>query len=127
MSGTTDRPRRRVAGPIAAGLGLALLLGGCAEEPLPERRLTVDDCLKEVRLDDLGDAMRRCDRVVKAFPQDPLPLNERFLLHTLAGDDEAACRDIARAVQLARRIPAAKLDRMLTEELKLREAGCRSS
>ena len=112
---------------MAAGLALGLLLVGCAEEPLPQRRLTVDDCLKEVRLDDIKDAMRRCDRVVKAFPQDPLPLNERFLLHTLAGDDDAACRDIARAVQLARRIPATKLDRMLAEELKLREAGCRSS
>ncbi|MFM7268387.1 MAG: hypothetical protein ACKOZT_07345, partial [Cyanobium sp.] len=63
-----------------------------------------------MKLDRLNEALARCDRVVAAFPQDPLPLNERFLLHTLAEDDKAACRDIAQAVVLARRVPPAKLD-----------------
>ena len=109
-------------------LSLALLLlAGCAEEPLPQRRLTVDDCLRDVRMDDIDDAKRRCDRVVAAFPRNPQPLNERFLLHTLDGDDEAACRDIAAAVKLAQSLPAGRVDPMLAQELKMRRAACSSN
>ena len=104
-----------------------VFLAGCAEEPLPQRRLTADDCLRDVRMDDIDDAKRRCDRVVAAFPRDPEPLNDRFLLHTLDGDDEAACRDIAAAVKLAKAVPPGRLDPMLAQELKLRQAACSSN
>ena len=50
-----------------------------------------------MKLDQLREAIARCDKVVAAYPRDPLPLNERFLLHTLAEDDKAACRDIVQA------------------------------
>jgi hypothetical protein len=103
-----------------------VFLAGCAEEPLPQRRLTADDCLRDVRMDDIDDAKRRCDRVVAAFPRDPEPLNDRFLLHTLDGDDEAACRDIAAAVKLAKAVPPGRLDPMLAQDLKLRQAACSS-
>jgi len=105
---------------------LACLLGGCAEEPLPQRRISRDDCLGEVSLDRLKEAIARCNTVVAAFPQDPQPLNERFLLHTLAEDDKAACRDIGRASELARKRPAASLDPLLREDLRRRLADCRS-
>ncbi|MFZ0408080.1 MAG: hypothetical protein WAM11_08235 [Cyanobium sp.] len=108
----------------AACLVLALLVG-CAEEPLPQRRLTVDDCLRHVELDQIKDALQRCDAVVKAYPKEPQPLNERFLLHSLAGDDAAACRDIAQAVTLAQKVPQNKLDRLLRNDLQLRSASCR--
>ena len=104
-----------------------VFLAGCAEEPLPQRRLTADDCLRDVRMDDIDDAKRRCDRVVAAFPRDPEPLNDRFLLHTLDGDDEAACRDIAAAVKLAKAVPPGRLDPMLAQELKLRQTACSSN
>ena len=94
-----------------------VFLAGCAEEPLPQRRLTADDCLRDVRMDDIDDAKRRCD---------PEPLNDRFLLHTLGGDDEAACRDIAAAVKLAKAVPPGRLDPMLAQDLKLRQAACSS-
>lgn len=86
---------------LAAGVLLAGLVAGCAEEPLPQRRLSATDCLREVKLDRLAQALKRCDAVVAAFPRDPLPLNERYLLHTLANDEAAACRDMARATALA--------------------------
>jgi len=105
---------------------LAGLLTACAEEPLPRQQLSRDDCLIAVKLDQLNEALARCDRVVAAFPQDPLPLNERFLLRTLAEDDKAACRDIAQAVVLARRVPPAKLDVLLREDLDRRQADCTS-
>ncbi len=103
---------------------LAGLLVGCAEEPLPKQQLSHDDCLIAVKLDRLKESLARCDKVVAAFPQDPLPLNERFLLHTLAEDDKAACRDIAQAVALARRLPPARLDPLLREDLQRRQADC---
>ncbi len=102
-----------------------LVLAGCAEEPLPERRLSRDDCLKEVSMDSLDEALRRCDQVVAAFPQDPQPLNERFLIHSLRGDTDKACSDIAAAVKLAAPLPAERLDPLLRNDLRLRSASCR--
>lgn len=126
-------PGRRVWSParrlIAGSLPLALvaLLAACAEEPLPQRRISHDDCLAEVKLDQLREAIARCDKVVAAFPRDPLPLNERFLLHTLAEDDAAACRDIVQADALARRVPPGRLDGLMRRDLARRLADCRTS
>ena len=102
-----------------------LLISGCAEEPLPQRRLTNDDCLRGLRLDELDRALRRCDQVVATFPQDPLPLNERFVIHTLRGDTRQACQDIAAAAKRAARIPNERLDPVLRNDLRLRVESCR--
>ena len=116
------RSRQRLVSLIAV-LG-TLLLGACAEEPLPQRSLSVDDCLTNVELDQLDEAIQRCDKVVAAFPSQPQPLNERFLLHWLKGDEKAACRDIRQADTLARRLPPGRLDRQLRRDLDLRLASC---
>jgi len=125
---TDSRPAdgwpRRATQVVSAACLLVSLLGGCAEEPLPQRLLTVDDCLRQVKLNEIKQAIERCNQVVKAFPREPQPLNERFLLHSLAGDEAAACRDIAKAQELARRVPENKLDRLLRNDLKLRTASC---
>ncbi len=73
----------------------------------------------------IDDALRRCDRVVAAFPRDPQPLNERFLLHSLRGDGDKACRDIAAASKLAAALPAERVDPLLRNDLRLRAASCR--
>jgi hypothetical protein len=104
---------------------LLLVTAGCAEEALPERRLTIDDCLTNVEIDHLEPALQRCNQVVAAFPREPQPLNERFLLHSLRGEEQAACRDIRRAHQLAERIPPRQLDPLLRQQLALRLASCR--
>jgi len=123
VSVTTERARLHPAiGPL--GLLLIVLLGGCAEEPLPQRPITREDCLRTVKLEDLPGALRQCDRVVAAFPKDPGPLNERFLLHTLAGNTTAACRDIARATVLAAAVPKNKLDPILRQDLEVRRSSC---
>ena len=109
---------------LVAGLGF--VLAGCVEEPLPERRITPGDCLIDLRLSALPRSLQRCDKVVAAFPGDPTPLNDRFLIHSLLGDDAAACRDIRRAVQLAQRRPAGTLDPLLRRELNQRLASCRN-
>ena len=110
--------------PILLALLGSLLLGACAEEPLPERKLSIDDCLTNVTLDQLDEAIQRCDKVVAAFPGQPQPLNERFLLHWLKGDEQAACRDIRQADTLARRLPPGRLDRQLRRDLELRLTSC---
>lgn len=73
---------------------------------------------------DLKAAIARCDAVVAAFPRDPFPLNERFLLHTLNQDPKAACRDIRRAQALALAPGAPAIDAILRQDLKLRLASC---
>jgi hypothetical protein len=99
-------------------------LSGCAEEPLPTPKVSREDCLRGLDMKQLKAAIARCDAVVAAFPTDPLPLNERFLLHTLNQDSRAACRDIVRANALARRAQPAPLDELLRQDLALRLASC---
>lgn len=115
-------PRRGCLTTLLAAL--LLVMAGCAEEALPERRLTIDDCLTNVEIDRLEPALQRCNRVVAAFPHEPQPLNERFLLHSLRGEEQAACRDIRRAHQLAARLPPRQLDPLLRQQLALRLASC---
>jgi hypothetical protein len=108
-------------------MAMAILLTACAEEPLPQRRISADDCLSEVQIERLKEALESCNKVVAAYPNDPLPLNERYVLHTLAEDDKTACRDLARALELAKRIPAGRLDPILRHDLKIRRADCVSA
>jgi hypothetical protein len=122
---TGRRDRCRAGGSWAALAGLVLLAGGCAEEPLPQRQLRSDDCLQTVQLDQLTEQIRRCDAVVAAFPTNPGPLNDRYLLHSLAGNEAAACTDINRAAALARSKPPASLDPQLRTDLNLRQQLCR--
>jgi len=105
-------------------LVIASLLTACTEEPLPQRRINRSDCLRTIDMGHLPEALRRCDAVVAAFPKDPGPLNDRFLLLTLADKDAAACQDIRRAAVLARTLPAQKLDSQLRHDLALRLADC---
>ena len=110
---------------MAALAGLLLLASSCAEEPLPQRQVRSDDCLQTVQLDQLTEQIRSCDAVVAAFPTNPGPLNDRYLLHSLAGNEAAACADINRAAALARSKPPASLDPQLRTDLNLRQQLCR--
>lgn len=128
MSATAIESRGgRLTGPC---LGLSLLLVavgllGCSEEPLPKAKANREDCLRGLEMKDLKAAIARCDAVVAAFPGDPFPLNERFLLHTLNQDTPAACRDIVRAEALAQRAKPGVVDELLRQDLKLRLASCK--
>ena len=104
---------------------LLMLLAGCSEEPLPGQQLRSHECLQNITLDKLPEHISHCDAVVAAFPANPSPLNERYLLHSLAGNEAAACADIAKASSLARQIPANSLDPQLRNDLKLRQELCR--
>lgn len=105
-------------------LVVALVCASCAEAPLPRQAIRRDDCLRELSLANLRERLRDCDAVVAAFPKDPAPLNDRYLLHSLAGDDRAACADLRRAVELAAAIPADALDAQLRSDLRVRAQLC---
>lgn len=113
MTATPIEITRRLLLVLLLGLGLT----ACAEEPLPERGLRRDDCLRDVQLSSLRERLRHCDAVVAAYPEDPGPRNDRYLLRSLAGDDAAACDDLREAVQLAERWRAAQPDRRLDPQL----------
>ena len=111
----------------ALALGaLGFLVAGCSEEPLAEAPMRSDDCLRDIRLDQVGEQLKRCDRVVAAFPTNPAPLNDRYLLRSLTGPDQerAACADIRRATALARQAKPGSLDPQLRTDLTLRLALC---
>lgn len=103
-----------------------LLLSSCGEADLPQRSLQPDDCLRDIRLDQLQPAIARCNQVVGAFPNDPGPRNERSVLLALAGDDAAACRDIAAAQRLIARATPGSLDKLLVSEVTMRQRSCLS-
>jgi len=113
--------------PALIAIVIACLLTACAEEPLPQRRMNRSDCLRSIDVDHLPEALRRCDAVVAAFPKDPGPLNDRFLLFTLADKDAAACQDIRKAAALARALPPREMDHQLRHDLALRLADCPSA
>ncbi len=106
-------------------LALGAIVAGCAEQPLPERALSPDDCLRELSLANLKERLKACDAVVAAFPKDPAPLNDRYLLHSLAGNDQAACTDLRKAITLARGLPSDSLDGQLRTDLDVREQLCK--
>lgn len=106
--------------PVLLGLGLS----ACSEADLPQRSLQRDDCLRNMRLEHLQQAIRRCDQVVARFPDDPGPRNERSVLLALAGDDPAACREIEAAQKLAHKAGPRHLDPQLIAELNLRRRSC---
>lgn len=113
-----------LAGLLSAAAAAAL--AGCAEAPLPQRQTRPDDCLRGFQLDQLDGQLQRCNTVVAAFPQRPEPLNDRYLLRSLAGDDAGACADVAAALKLAARLPKNADNDQLGNELQLRQSICQS-
>ena len=103
---------------IGVGMGL-VILGACRSN-----HLEADSCLADVEANALDRALQRCNRVVKAHPQDPRPHNDRFLLHTLLQNKEAACKDTAQAAALLE-TNGAKSQTGLRTEILVRADSCR--
>ncbi|NBQ21217.1 MAG: hypothetical protein EBU30_06015 [Synechococcaceae bacterium WB6_3B_236] len=113
------RGQKPGVGTLALGAALGLwVLGGCGQ-PRPK----VDSCLTAVEAHALPQALGRCNAVVAAYPRDPRPLNDRFLLHTLLQNKTAACADIQRAAGLLKRQGKA-MPQDLKDEVQVRLDSC---
>ncbi len=113
------RGQKPGAGALALGAGLGLLmLGGCGQ-PRP----AVNSCLAGVEANALPQALDRCNAVVAAYPRDPRPLNDRFLLHTLLQHKTAACTDIQRAAELSQG-QGKTVPQDLQDEIQVRLDSC---
>ena len=121
-------PIKKAALGFVAAVAL-VQLGGCTSASSdPTATLPgLGDCLRQVEMKRLKKALRRCDEVVEAHPQQPQPRNERALLHSLAGDHQAACRDSLAAEKLLKQVPkTTSPDPLLVEEIQLRARSCRT-
>lgn len=87
-----------------------------------------DDCLRQLSLDQLGEQLKLCDKVVSRFPRNPGPLNDRYLLRSLIDPDQntAACQDIRKATSLAKQAKPGSLGIAMERELRLRLELCNS-
>lgn len=113
-------------------LVLVLALSACAAEPPGSQspQLREDECLDEVKVDALDQALEHCDRVVNTFPRAARPLSDRFVLHTLRGDHGKACQDIDKAADLLKSASAGKpaaadSDPQLLTDIRVRQESCR--
>ncbi|MCX5931700.1 MAG: hypothetical protein NTW83_07700 [Cyanobacteria bacterium] len=131
----TDSPRAEPLRGLWCALALTLALAGCApaEPPTTEApRLRQDECLDEVKVDRLDQALERCDRVVSSYPRQARPLSDRFVIHTLRGEQGRACQDIDRAAELIKANgdgspPAEAGDPQLVTDIRVRQESCRDS
>ena len=107
------------AAAITTGLCLLILCGCGSGTP------DAESCLADVEANALNRALKHCDRVVTAHPEDPRPLNDRFLLHTLLQNKTAACQDIRKADQLLRQGSLNGSYKDLSDEIQVRLDSCR--
>jgi len=127
ISVTATDSKHVFAAVLIAGL---LFTGvGCRSRSAPtnalnEAELTPQACLEELDLNQLDQALSRCNQVVAAHGADPAPLTDRSLLHTLMGQLELACLDVDKALTLVKR-QGKTADPMVSHELKIRQTSCR--
>lgn len=129
----TDSLRTAPPRAFCCVLALTLALAGCApaEPPTTESpRLRRDECLDEIKVDRLDQALEHCDKVVSAFPLEARPLSDRFVIHTLRGDQSRACQDIDKAAELLKATSNGKpakdaVDPQLVTDIRVRQESCR--
>ena len=91
---------------------------------IPDAELTPQACLEELDLKNLDQALNRCNQIVAAHANDPPPLTDRSLLHTLLGQMDQACLDVNQALRLIKR-QGTKADPMINHELMVRQESCK--
>ena len=127
ISVTATNPKHVFASVLIAGVlltGVSCRSRSAPTRALSEAELTPQACLEELDLNQLDQALRRCDQVVAAHRGDPVPLTDRSLLHTLMGQLERACLDVDKALILVKR-QGKTADPMVSHELSVRQTSCK--
>jgi hypothetical protein len=109
--------------------GLLLTVQACkpAESPLaaaPDADVKVSSCLEDLNLQRLDKALEHCNTVVKSHADNPVPLVDRSLIHTLMGRDDEACTDVSQASSLLKDQNTSS-DPLLRHELNVRQQSCK--
>ena len=109
--------------------GLLLTIQACknAESPLaasPDPQVKASSCLEALNLQRLDQALEHCNAVVVSHPDNPVPLTDRSLIHTLMGSDEEACADVSQAASLLKGQNNSR-DPLLEHELNVRQQSCK--
>ncbi len=80
-------------------------------------------CLEDLNLQQLDQALVHCNNVVKQHQNNPEPLNDRYLIYTLLGQNNLACQDIYKGLELLQQ-QGESADPMVRHELTVRKDSC---
>ena len=111
-------------------IGSLLLTGlGCRSRSEPNganvsMETSVADCMSNLDLNNLEDALQRCNEVVDAHGDKPAALADRSLLLTLMGKTDQACADVNQAIGLLQQNNRS-VDPMVVHELNVRQKSCK--
>ena len=111
-------------------IGGLLLTGlGCRSRSEPNgenvsMETSVADCMSTLDLNNLEDALQRCNEVVDAQGNKPAALADRSLLLTLMGKTDQACADVNQAIGLLQQNNRS-VDPMVVHELNVRQKSCK--
>ena len=115
--------------PILMIGGLLLTGLGCRSRSEPKTatvsvETSIADCMSDLDLNKLDQALQRCNEVVDAHGDKPAALADRSLLLTLMGKTDQACADVTQAMALLRQNKGST-DPMVVHELNMRHKSCK--
>ena len=115
--------------PILMIGGLLLTGLGCRSRSEPKTatvsaETSIADCMSDLDLNKLDQALQRCNEVVDAHGDKPAALADRSLLLTLMGKTDQACADVTEAMALLRQNKGST-DPMVVHELNIRHKSCK--
>ena len=115
--------------PILMIGGLLLTGLGCRSRSEPKTatvsaETSIADCMSDLDLNKLDQALQRCNEVVDAHGDKPAALADRSLLFTLMGKTDQACADVTQAMALLRQNKGST-DPMVVHELNMRHKSCK--
>jgi regulator of sirC expression with transglutaminase-like and TPR domain len=103
-------------------------LAGCQTQKAPtqnQRSISTEtSCLKQYQISEPNRALQACNEAIAATPDQPELLRDRAFIHTLNGQHQRACADVAAGLKLIRE-STAPVDPMLSHELEVRQATCK--
>ena len=103
MSGIVINSPKSILNFILLGLTLSSL--GCStsldiNKKYSESELNLQSCLESYNKNNIENVLKICSNVIKKFPDNPKPLNDRSLIYILNDNNILACEDIKKALDL---------------------------
>ena len=84
-----------------------------------------NSCLDSLVVNEPKKALPTCNTIINKFPNSPKLLNERSIIYSLLGENELACLDIFKAMNLLQEFSSDKLDPLIKYQIEVRHTSCR--